>query len=179
MTPTPPPSWLPELVPFRGDWDPFVRALYALFSIDFKSGRLRFRGRPVWYDRRVLPDDPNRYEEGFWHLVTRDDFVWNQAKRCNEKQRLPDLERAQHLPWGNPTVAHETEPEVLVWDFDEATRRGNVVRTYLWLRDWNYTVILEQQVKERGDIFMLITTFLVDAPGKHIDLESKYERRKK
>jgi len=179
MIPAPPPSWLPKLVPFRGDWNSFVRALYSLFSIDFKSGQLRFRGRPVWYDRQVLPGDPNRYEEGFWHLVTRDNFVWDKSKRCMTKQRLPDIERAQHLPWGKPTVEHAMEAEVLVWNFDETTKRGNAVRTYLWLRNWHYAVILEEMGKKKGNIFMLITTFLVDAPGKRADLESRYARRKR
>jgi len=60
-------------------------------------------------------------------------------------------------------------------------RKANaqIVRTYLWLKQLDYVVILERQVKERGDIFMLITTFLVDAPGKHANLESRYQRRKK
>jgi hypothetical protein len=173
------PAWLPPIVPFHGDWTPFIKALHALFSIDFKSGTLRFRGCPVWYDRCVLRDDPLGFEEGFWHLVTRDSFVWNPAKRCKEKQRLPDIERARHLRWGRPAIEHETEPELLVWDFDDETPRGKIVRTYLWLKELDYAVILERQAKEKGDVFMLITTFLVDVPAKRVDLESRYQRRKK
>ena len=166
-------------MPYHGDWAPFVKALHALFSIDFKSGTLRFRGCPVWYDRRVLRDDPHGFEEGFWHLVTRDEWVYDPVKRCKEKQRLPEIERARRLPWGRPSIEHETEPELLVWDFEDELKQGKVVRTYLWLKHLDYMVILERQKKERGDIFMLITTFLVDAPGKHANLESRYQRRKK
>ena len=173
------PAWLPPIVPFHGDWTPFIKALHALFSVDFKSGTLRFRGRPVWHNGRVLPDDPYGFEEGFWHLVTRDEWVYDPLKRRKEKQRLPEIERARRLPWGRPTVEHESEPEVLVWDFDDEVNQGKVVRTYLWLKDLDYVVILERQTKERGDIFLLITTFLVDAPGKHANLESRYQRRKK
>lgn len=173
------PAWLPPIVPFHGDWTPFIKALHALFSIDFKSGMLRFRGRPVWHNGRVLPDDPYGFEEGFWHLVTRDEWVYSPAKRCKEKQRLPDIERARHLPWGKPTIEHETEPELLVWDFEDELKQGKVVRTYLWLKELDYAVILERQAREKGDVFMLITTFLVDVPAKRVDLESRYQRRNK
>jgi hypothetical protein len=150
-----------------------------LFSIDFKSGTLRFRGCPVWYDRRIDKSDSHGYEEGFWHLVSRDEAVWNPSKRCKEKQRFPDIERACHLPWGRPIVEHEGASEVVVWAFEEVTRRGSIVRTYLWLKRWDYVVVLERQVKGRGDIFMLITAFLVDVPAKRIDLESRFNRRKR
>ncbi len=178
--PNTPPTWLPDKIPYDGNWEAFLKALYAVFTADFKSGSLCFRGCPVWYIRRVVTDEnPHGHEEGFWHLVTRNEFVWNPAKRCKEKQRLPDIERARHLPWGRPTIEHESKPEVLVWDFDEETRRGKVVRTYLWLKEFDYTVILERQTTNRGDAFMLITTFLIDAPGKKANMESRYSRRKK
>lgn len=182
MTPTTAttlPAWLPPIVPFHGDWTLFIKALHALFSIDFKNGTLRFRGRPVWHNGRVLPDDPYGFEEGFWHLVTRDEWVYDPVKRRKEKQRLPEIERARRLPWGRPTIEHETSPELLVWDFEDELKQGKVIRTYLWLKHLDYVVILERQEKERGAIYMLITTFLVDAPGKHANLESRYERRKK
>ena len=174
------PAWLPALLPYTGDWDAFLRTLYTVFSADFRSGTLRFRGCPVWYDRRVATADSQGYEEGFWHLVTRDELIWNQSLRRNEKQRLPDIERARHLPWGRPTIENENVPEVVVWNFDEETRKGKkIVRTYLWIKQWDYAVVLERQEKSRGAIFMLITAFPVDIPAKRIDLESRYNRRKK
>jgi hypothetical protein len=111
--------------------------------------------------------------------VTRDDSVWNPRRRRYEKQRFPDIDRARHLPWGRPTVENENEPEVVVWNFDEETKKGTVVRTYLWLKQWDYAVVLERQEKSRGAIFMLITAFPVDIASKRIDLESRYNRRKK
>lgn len=178
--PLPPlPEWLPARLPYHGDWNSFLRALYALFSLDFKSGTLRFRNCPVWYDRRIDKADSHGYEEGFWHLVSHDEFVWNPKLRRKEKQRLPDIERARHLPWCRPTVENEDKPEALIWNFDEKAMKGNVVRTYIWLKHWNFVVVLERQEKAQGPIFMLITAFLVDFPAKRIDLESRYNRRKK
>jgi len=174
-----PPDWLPELLPYYGNWDLFLRALYAVFSLDFKIGSLRFSGCPVWYDRRIDAVDSHGYEEGFWHLVTHDEFVYNPILRRKEKQRLPDIERAQHLPWGRPIIENENKPEVLAWNFIEKTKKGNVIRTYIWLKQWDFAVVLERQEKFKGAIFMLITAFLVDVPSKRVDLESRYNRRKK
>jgi hypothetical protein len=84
------------------------------------------------------------------------------------------------LPWGRPTIENENAPEIVVWNFDEETRKGKkVVRTYLWIKQWDYAVVLERQEKSWGAIFMLITAFPVDIPAKRIDLESRYNRRKK
>ena len=61
----------------------------------------------------------------------------------------------------------------------QATKRGTVVRTYVWLKDHDYVVVLERQKKDKGDVFMLITSFLLAFEGKRRDLQSRYERRRK
>ncbi|MBI2928195.1 MAG: hypothetical protein HYY24_21205 [Verrucomicrobia bacterium] len=174
-----PPAWLPPFIPFGGDWNVFVRALYIVFERDFKNRWPNFRTFPVWHNRRVDPDDDYGFEEGFWHLVTRDQMVYNRQTRRDEKERLPDLDRAGRLPWAKPIIEHETAVEMLAWDFDEATKWGTVVRTYVWLKDRDYVVILERQQRDRGDVFMLVTSFLLDFEGKRRDLQSRYERRRK
>jgi hypothetical protein len=89
------------------------------------------------------------------------------------------LDRAGRLPWAKPIIEHETAVEILAWDFDEAPKRGTVVRTYVWLKDHDYVVVLERQKKDKGDVFMLITSFLLAFEGKRRDLQSRYERRRK
>jgi len=173
------PAWLPPFIPFGGDWDIFVRALHIVFEQDFKNRWPRFRTFPVWHDRRIDPEDKHRFEEGFWHLVSRDEWVWNPKSRRKEKERLPELNRAGRLPWARPIIEHETVVEVVTWDFDEETRKGSVVRTYVWLRNHDYVVILERQQKQKGDVFMLVTSFLVDFEAKRRDLQRRYERRRK
>lgn len=174
------PAWLPGIIPFQGDWNFFVRALYKVFSTDFKTGGPRFRYRPLWYNQRIEADDPFGYEEGFWHLVTRDQWVYNRVTRRNEKERLPEFDRAARLPWAKPITQHESAPELLVWEFEEETQRhGKAVRIYLWLKDLEYVVILERQSKRMGEVYMLITSFLVDCDAKRKDLESRYARRLK
>lgn len=171
------PGWLPDPVAFQGDWDSFVRALYAVFEADFKYGRPRYQNCPVWHDRRVEAGDTYGYEEGFWHLVTRDQWVWNSTVRRKEKQRLPELDRASRMPWTKPTIDHDTEPEMLVWDFEDETRRGKAVRSYIWIKEFDFAVILERQTKRFGDVYLLITSFYIDHEGKRRDLQGRYDRR--
>lgn len=173
------PDWLPATIPFTGVWDTFVKALHLAFKRDFVDSAPRFQTRPVWHDRRVDREDLHCYEEGFWHLVTRDEWVYNTCKRKKEKRRLPETDRASRLPWARPIIEHYSEPVIQTWDFDADTKNGPVVRTYIWLKDHDYVVILERQTKNLGDIYMLITSFFVDSEYTRRDLESRYERRRK
>lgn len=156
QTDTPLPDWLPELIPFQGDWNAFVRALHVVFRRDFIDSKPRFRMCPVWHDRRVNRSDTRCYEEGFWHLVTHDEWVFDPR-----------------------TIEHHADPTMLVWDFEEESRRGSAMRTYVWLKELDYVVVLERQPHSRGDIYMLITAFDVTHEGKRRDLASRYERRRK
>ena len=90
----------------------------------------------MWWDRRFKDDDP--HEEGFWHLVTRDD------KETGE--RLLETPRAKRLAWCRATIDHCGEAEVLVFDYLEGNGK---VRTYLWVKDCDYVVILEKASRRR------------------------------
>jgi len=176
----PRPAWLPAPIPFGGDWDTFVRTLYGIFEVDFKTSRPRFRGCAVWHDRRVEADDKFGFEEGFWHLISRDQWVFDRKTRRNEKQRLPELTRAGRLPWARPTIDYETDPVIRVWNSEAQTKRGPSVRTNLWIVDWDYHVVLERQATLKfGDVFMLITSYMVDMPGQREKLNRSYENRLK
>ena len=172
------PAWLPPHIPFNGDWKVFVGAIYLVFTRDFKGTWPRFRTLPVWHDRRVL-DDGDGKEEGFWHLVQKDQWIYNPKTRRKEKERLPEFDRAGRLPWARPIIEHEIADGVKVWDYDDETPRGKAVRTYVWLENHDYVVIIERQKKDRGDVFMLITSFHLDFDGTRRDLQSRYERRRK
>lgn len=176
----PVPTWLPVTIQFQGDWNSFVRVLYVVFEADFKTGNSRFRSRPLWHNNWVAKDCPYQYEEGFWHLVTRDQWVYNRQTRRKEKERLPELDRAARLPWAKPITQNEDSQELVAWEFEEETpRHGKVVRIYLWLKEMDYVVILERQSKRLGEVYMLVTSFLVDCDAKRKDLESRYARRLK
>lgn len=169
---TVPPNWLPTIVSTDGDWNHVIAVLYAIFETDIKNSALRLKGRPVWHDRRVLPGE--KYEEGFWHLTSRDEWVFDKKQRQNVKKRVWDPRRSERLPWCRPTIEHAGESAVMVWDYEEADGQ---IRTYVWLKEWGYVIVLEQQQKRLGAIFMLITAFCVDYEAKRRDLESRYANR--
>ena len=146
--------------------------LYAIFERDIKTSGLRFEQNPVWHDRRILPGE--RHEEGFLHLTTRDEDVYDKKQRRYVKQRLWDPRRSERLPWCKPTIENSRDAAVQVWDFKEA---NDSIRTYVWLKALDYVIILERQEKRQGTIFVLITAFFVSHDAKRHDLESRYGRR--
>jgi len=158
------PAWLPPVHSCDGSWPEVVAALYSIFDRDFRSGRPRVRGAPIWWNRTVKGGD--QFEEGFWHLISRTD--------PKTGERLPEFRRAERLPWCRPVIDHEHEPEILVWDYVEGNGR---TRTYVWLSDHDYVTIMERRPAQRRDVMFLVTAYYVDGKGRRRQLQSKYEAR--
>lgn len=159
------PDWLPEEIDTNGTWGEILERLYAVFESDFKNGRPRFDGLPVWWDRRCLDGDP--HEEGFWHLVTRDDKATG--------DRLLDTPRARRLRWCRATIDHEAEPDVLVFDYLEGNGK---TRTYLWVHQCDYVVILERALRKGKHVaYSLVTAFYLDGPSRRDSMQRKYDNR--
>ncbi|MGH7598766.1 MAG: hypothetical protein ACREOI_20625 [bacterium] len=144
--------------------DKSLAMLYSIFDTDFKQTKRFFEGRPVWWDRRILAGD--RYEEGFWHLITKTDQSTN--------ERLLDPRRAERLPWCGPTISNSADQAIKVWDFQES---GGRLRTYVWLEERDYVIILEKRQQRLGEIAFLITAFHVDGDSRRRNLKAKYEKR--
>ena len=51
------------------------------------------------------------------------------------------------------------------------------MRTYVWLEDWDYVVILEKRKHRIGKIAFLITAFHVEGKSRRINLERKYLKK--
>jgi hypothetical protein len=159
------PDWLPELIDTDGKWNEILERLYAVFEIDFKTGGPRFDGLLVRWDQRRLEGDSR--EEGFWHLVTRDDK--------DVDGRLLDTPRAKRLRWCRATIDHSAQPDVLVFDYLEGNGK---VRTYLWVHEHDYVVILEKVIRKGKCIaFFLVTAFLLDRPSRVRAMEKKYKNQ--
>lgn len=161
---TPRPEWLPDIVSVDGRWEQVVVMLYRIFDHDFRLTGCAFGGHPVWWD---LTKRGSPYEEGFWHLITKFD--------PRQGDRLLDPRRAERLPWCKPTIANSDQPEVRIWQYEEAGRKN---RTYLWLEGWDYVVVLEERTLRGGrQIAFLITAFHVDGESTRRRLRKKYESR--
>lgn len=157
------PDWLPDIASVNGSWDETRAKLYDIFKTDFIHGKPKLGGYAVWWDRRKLNSDP--YEEGFWHLIT---------KKGGE-DRLFDPRRAERLPWCVPTISNTGSSEVIVWDYEEARRK---IRTYIWLKNWDYVIILQKRRKRIGTIAHLITAFHAEGDSTKRNLRRKFEARK-
>jgi hypothetical protein len=166
-----PPPWLPDFIETDGVWDEVVQRLYSVFERDFKTGRPKWRGLEVWWDSRKEKDDD--YERGFWHLITNTDQ--------KTKERVPDFRRAERLGWCAPIITHCPDSSILEWKYDEG---GGRIRYYLWLKNFDYVVVLEKDAKcnrksgEWFEIAMLITAYHLDGDGSRRRLRKKYENRR-
>jgi len=148
-----------------GSWPETEARLYAIFVRDFKVGRPRFRGLPVWWDQRILPGE--RYEEGFWHLVTETDRP--------SGDRIPDFRRAERLPWCRAAIDHASEPEVTAFDYLEGS--GDL-RTYLWMQPFDYVTILKRKKQRDGSdkAYFLVTAFHVGGTSTRRGLGGKLRK---
>lgn len=149
-------SFLPETIPFKGDWYAFVTLAYCVFKMDFLDSSPRFHSQRVSVNRSKKDGSP--MEEGFWHLITRED------KKL--KERLPDFPRAERITWARPIIENYSTTGMDCWRYLEGNGR---TRHYLYAKAVDYLVILEEGPKS----FFLVTGFYVDSDWKRRELESK------
>jgi len=158
------PSWQPKVVPYAGDWNDWITALYGVFCYDFKETPTYFQTKKVIFDRKKLPGES--YEEGFWHLVTRTDHQTG--------ERYPEFPRGERLPWCSPTIQNSGDPLVKVWDYEEGRDR---IRTYVWLEKQDYVVILEKKMRKLPHVMFLVTAFNLDGESTRKKMRKKYDKR--
>ena len=149
-------AFLPETIRFSGDWNAFVALIYGVFKQDFLDSSPRFHSRPVSVNRNKKDGSP--MEEGFWHLITREDK--------KSKERLPDFTRAERITWVRPLIENHSTSAMDCWKYLEGSGR---VRYYLYAKAVDYLVILEESPKS----FFLVTGFYVDSDRKRKELENK------
>jgi len=157
------PPFIPPLLDSHGSWDDFLTRLYAVFKNDFKDHTTVHQALPVRYDTRMLPDGDGK-EEGFWHVISRDDN--------KSRQRLPEYRRAERLPWARPLLEANAAKEVRVFDYDHGSKDKGV-RRYVWLHAHDYVLVLIG----RTNAFRWITAYHVDSEGHRRDLQTRYNQR--
>lgn len=152
------PIWLADMACVNPWTVNTFNELYAIFARDLLQ-----TPHPVLGGQRVVISRKcdGEKEELFWHLTQKDD---------GNGQRTPDLRRCERLPWIRCMFDHSTEPELLVWDFQESNK---AIRTYIWLRDHNFVIVCQKLRRS----YVLITAFYVEKAGYRRSLESRYKRR--
>lgn len=160
------PDWLPGIISVDGDIEKVIATLYSIYKRDFYINKKNLYDCYVWCSQKPSTWGGNRYEESFLHLITRFDY--------KIEDRLFDPRRSERLPWCGPAIENVEEQDVMSWEFEENNKS---VRTYIWLKDYDYVVILQKRSLRKFDVYMLITAFYVDGPSKRKNLWKKYEKR--
>ena len=158
------PKWLPpEIAGLVWDGNTLSQ-LYSYFDKDFRIGQPRYKGIRVGWDDRISPGD--KYEEGFYHLITEDNGAGS---------RYVNLKRARRLPWCAPIITNADEIEVLAFDYKEGNKE---IRTYVWIPELDYLVILLKKPNRKwGTVAFLITAFTLDGDNSRRKMRLKYDNR--
>ena len=171
----PRPDWLPaELLLAAAAWPAPVSVLQPVFHADFVQMPPLFDGHAVGHNPRQHP--AYGITETLWHIISKDDFVFDARLRRKVKQRVFDTARAKKLPWCKPVISQADAgnvSDVCIWEKLEDHGR---TRIYCWLKAQDYIVILERQVNAQGNrSLLLITAFYVDYAQKRQEFEVAYQ----
>lgn len=155
------PEWLPPIKPLKGDWGQDVNELYEIFLSSFIEDNCYFHGKLIWPNKNKI--DGER-EEGFWHLITREDY--------NRRERYPDYRRAERLGWVRPLIENSEDQRVKTFDW---LHNGKTRRTHIWLEECDFIIILEEFRK--GGAMHLITAYHLDDDYQRNKFLKRYEER--
>lgn len=161
------PDWLEPLVrleDFEGDAAKYLDHIFFLFTRDFITTTPVFKGKKVFFDKR---DDSGK-PAAFVHITTED----NRAT----KQRELSLRRCERIAWIKAVIEHANDPAVLVWKKEQTTSKRRDTRTYLFLEQEDFLVIL-QEIKYGH---YMITAIYVDNPNqkrKHLKAYQSFHNK--
>lgn len=160
------PDWLEPLArleDFNGDVEAYIAHLFSIFTRDFITTTPTFRGKRVLHDKT---DDVGR-PQAFTHITTEENRQTKQRELC--------LRRCERIAWIKSVVENADDPRVLVWEKEQKTSRRRATRTFLFLENENFLIIL-QEIK-RGHY--LITAIYVDNRNQKRKHLKAYEAYKK
>lgn len=141
------PSWLPPLLPVGGTREEVIASLYEVFARDFKRVGCALRGASVRYGSVAIGE---QYEESFWHIISHEGR--------SAGSRSFDTCRAERLSWCKPVIENAGEAAVSAWE-DRVRRR---TRTFLWLEEHDYVVVLERGGRRGRNFAFLVTAYCVE-----------------
>jgi hypothetical protein len=162
------PDWLEPLTKledFGGDPVKYIDHIFSLFKRDFISTTPLYKGKKVFYDKK----DDNGKPATFVHITTEESMTSKERNLC--------LRRCERITWIKAIIEHASDPIVLVWEKEQKTSRRKAIRTYLFLEQEDFLVIL-QEIKYGH---YMITAIYVDNPNqkkKHLKAYGAYKKKK-
>ena len=155
------PDWMPGLITlpeYNGNWDAYLAATYAAFSVDFLGVRPDFEGKRMGLKRHPIA---RAKEATFWHFVQSGPV---------EADREPDLRRFERIRWPKAVIAHATDPAVKRW----TEKRGKADRIHLWCEDAMYLVVLD----EHDDYILPWTAYPIQRDHEAAKLNRRWEENR-
>lgn len=132
---SPTPDWLEPLAlleNFEGDVSEYIPYIFSIFERDFIKNKPNFNGSKVFHDKK---DDGGK-PSAFVHITTEKSTITNQRELC--------LRRCERISWIKAIIEHADDPLVLVWEKEQKTSKKRTVRTYLFLEQEDFLVILQE-----------------------------------
>lgn len=161
------PGFLPALIDtsnFKSDADSVVEELYGCFQDELLNGSIVFRRVPVVLDRLNIMDGR---ENLFWHLI--------QNSQSHGSDGVLDHDKARRFRWIKAVIENEADSEVTVFNHKAPDKP---VRTYLWVKEEHYVVILEfKRQSSKGPNFSLVTSYYMDFERERKRMQRKYDNR--
>ncbi len=151
-------NWLPpriELNAYGGNWSLYLDAIYTVFKGDFVNSKPLFRGVRLGLKKHPLRDGK---ECTFWHFI---------SKGSAESIRTPNLSRCERIPWARPTIEHESDSSIKIWE----NKRRNEDRILIYLEPEAYLVIL---AKRKGYLLPW-TAYIIEQEHRRRKLLREYE----
>lgn len=161
------PAWLKPiscLEDFDGEVDTYLEHIFSLFKRDFIDSPILFKGKRVFYDK----SDDNGRPAAFVHITTEENKKTMEREIC--------LRRCERISWVKAIIENYEEPQVLVWEKEQATSKRRAIRTYLFLEQENFLVIL-QELKHGH---YMVTAIYVDIPHqkrKHLKEHKEFKEK--
>lgn len=164
---------LPNLYSFPG-WDKYVEyenQLFEDYTKSIKNSSITYKGKPVKFK---YYEPYNGRDEAFYHIICN-----KPISRSGEKSFEPSIERSQRLMWPKAIIENEPCLEKCcdgIFTWEELNPHTKRLQTVLYLKKYRYIVILE----ERTNIWVFITGYYVNDPGKKrsLDLKAKEIKQK-
>ena len=121
---------LPDLFPFKGDWESYEEGLYQIYLNDIVNAELSFKGLPIRCQYR--PESKNKHF-GFWHVI---------SEGTQEEDRTPDFRRCERIRWIAYLITQAGTHQAISW---WENKRGGNTHVVIWHESENFVVILAKR----------------------------------
>ncbi len=146
-------------------------SLRKIFERDIENNdSFKFRGKCI----RPIKIDGKPALENLFHHLTHSSIDKKEGDRIFKSRSNFDIKRSERLHW----IWHHVQEKELIKIFSTEDRKNgkDVIRTYLWDTEQNYTIVLEP-FRKTEDYYLLSAYYLQKEKGGIKAMKKRYKRR--